>query len=361
MTSGTCTRLVRAYNEGSVAQEGLAFRSECFCAMPRHSSYFLVSVSNKENLNLCIEYALAGFTNSINGVWTYLDIKLGDFVSFLYGAKAHNLYLVEGKASLRGAETAPPWPPVHFKQSGKTYYFPFRLQLRPVRHLEESLVRAEFSYVAENLLLRGGYRRTHFQADQTTLQAVSQMGELWHAPTRRLEISDAQTYTPLFAKHRDLLHPPEVFRFQELILQGAIRAYLSQAEHLKEFLGWMNINMAPDELEVLGEKALPEGFADLLIKEATPAGMSRKILLEVKTSTASPRDVEQLRYYMTTIGQECMGAALIASGFPRKALRQLGYNGITALQYEWDQLDMRANPATFEQLVQSLRLAPPAT
>jgi len=327
--------------------------------MPRRNSYFLVSVSNRENLNLCIEYALAGFTNSINGVWTYHDIKLGDFVSFLYGAKAHNLYRVESKASLRDAELAPPWPPVHFKQSGKTYYFPFRLQLKPVRRFQESLVRTEFSYVAENLLLRGGYRRTHFQADQTTLQAVSQMGELWLTPTPRLEMPNVQTYTPLFAKHRDLLHPPEVFRFQELTLQGAIRAYLSQTEHLQEFLGWMNVNVASDEFEVLGEKALPEGFADLLIKEATPAGMSRKILLEVKTNTASLRDVEQLRYYTTTIGQECMGAALIASSFPRKVLRQLGDSGIAALQYRWEQLDMKTSPATFEQLVQSLRLTPP--
>ena len=327
--------------------------------MPRLGSYFLVSVSNRENLDLCIGYALAGFTNSVNGVWTYLDIKLGDFVSFLYGARAHNLYLVEAKMSLIDAETAPPWPPVHFKQSGKTYYFPFRLQLRPVRRFEESLVRAEFSYVAENLLLRGGYRRTHFQADQTTLQAVSQMGELWHVPTQRLEIADARTYTPLFAQHRDLVRPPEVFRFQELTLQGAIRAYLSEMEHLQEFLGWMNVNVAPDEFEVLGEKALPEGFADLLIKEATPAGMSRKILIEVKTNTASMRDVEQLRYYMTTIGRECMGAALIASNFPRKTLRQLEDSGIIALQYRWEQLDMKTNPANFDQLVQSLRLVPP--
>ena len=130
-------------------------------------------------MDLCIKYALAGFTNSINGLWTFLDVKEGDYISFLYGAKARNLYVVEAKEAIKGAENAPPWPSVTFRQSGKTYYFPFRLHLKPVRQLKESLVRAEFNYVAENLLLRGGYRRTHFQADQTTLQAVSQMGGLW--------------------------------------------------------------------------------------------------------------------------------------------------------------------------------------
>lgn len=55
----------------------------------------------------------------------------------------------------------------------------FRLKLKPIRMLEEPLVRTEFAYVAENLLLRGCYSRIHFQAEQTTLQSVSQMGTLW--------------------------------------------------------------------------------------------------------------------------------------------------------------------------------------
>jgi hypothetical protein len=40
---------------------------------------------------------MAGFTNSIAGVWTYVDIRVGDFVSFLYSARAFNLYEVIGK------------------------------------------------------------------------------------------------------------------------------------------------------------------------------------------------------------------------------------------------------------------------
>lgn len=126
-------------------------------------AYFFLSLSNKTNLELCIRHALAGFTNSINGVWTWSEIQEGDFVSFLYGAKAHNLYEVKEKEAIKNAENLPPWEPVTFKMSGLTYYFPFRLKLKPIRKLNESLVRTEFAYVAENLLLRGGYRKTHFQ------------------------------------------------------------------------------------------------------------------------------------------------------------------------------------------------------
>jgi hypothetical protein len=139
-------------------------------------AYFLISISNRGNLSLCVKYALTGFTNSINGVWTFSELQKGDFISFLYGAKAFNLYKVKSKIAIKNAEKIPPWKPITFKMSGKTYYFPFRVYLEQLRKFEESLIRTEFAYVAENLLLRGGYRKTHFQADQTTLQNVSQMG-----------------------------------------------------------------------------------------------------------------------------------------------------------------------------------------
>ena len=64
-------------------------------------NYFLISVSNKKNLELCIKYAMAGFTNSINGFWTFSDIDIGDYVSFLYGARVKNLYRVIKKVAYK--------------------------------------------------------------------------------------------------------------------------------------------------------------------------------------------------------------------------------------------------------------------
>jgi len=324
--------------------------------MNRRSSYFLISVSNRGNLDLCLKYALAGFTNSINGLWTFLDVKVGDYVSFLYGAKARNLYVVEAKEAIMHAESAPPWPSVTFRQSGRTYYFPFRLSLKPIRQFEESLVRVEFSYVAENLLLRGGYRRTHFQADQTTLQAVSQMGGLWRGESDGLSFADKTVFVPKFTRSRDKVSIPETFQFQELILQGLIREYLSHESKLAELLEVCGLDVPAEGLEILGEKALPEGFVDIVIKEAAPAGISRKIIIEVKTGSAQRKDLTQVTTYIDEIGDECAGGILIAREFPKKLVEQ-AQNGQTKLiRYGLGELAEMTTPVSFEQLLDNLSL-----
>jgi len=126
-------------------------------------AYFLISVSTKLHLDLCLKHALAGFPNSTNGLWTFTETLENDFISFLYGARVFNLYKVTKKEAIKNAESLPPWPPVTSKISGKAYYFPFRLKLNPVREFIEPMVRPEFNYVAENLLLRGGYKKPTFK------------------------------------------------------------------------------------------------------------------------------------------------------------------------------------------------------
>lgn len=107
-------------------------------------NYFLVSVSTRRHLELCLKKGIAGFTN---------------------------------------------WEPVTFRESGRPYYFPpFRLYLKLVRGICEPLVRSEFAYVAENLLLQAGYRKTLFQADQIPLQNVSQMGSRWNGALQPLNL-----------------------------------------------------------------------------------------------------------------------------------------------------------------------------
>lgn len=250
-------------------------------------AYFLVSVSNRKNLGLCVEYALAGFTNSINGLWTYSEVEEGDYISFLYGAKVFNLYQVLRKEAVKDADKLPPWPPITFKTSGKTYYFPFRLNLEPIREFEEAMVKPEFAYVAENLLLRGGYRKTHFQADQTTLQSVSQMGDLYKQQVKKLDIGDYETFIPKLTWNKSFVSPPEVFYFQEFILQSLTRQWLSENVNLQAFFDSAGSgNIRAEDFEVLGEKALPEGHIDLLIKDRVPKGYSRRVIVEVKTGKA---------------------------------------------------------------------------
>lgn len=318
-------------------------------------AYFLISVSNRNNLNLCIQYAMAGFTSSINGAWTFLEIQKGDYISFLYGAKAYNLYQVKEKIAFKNAKDLPPWPPVTFSISGNTYYFPFRLFLKPIRKFIEPLVRAEFSFVAENLLLRGGYRKTHFQADQTTLQAVSQMGDLYLNKVNKFEFIDYETFELKFTRNLKMQKIPETFKFVELILQSTIRQYLSIESHMEDFLKQININLPTSSLEVLGEKAFPEGHIDILIKEAIPVGKSDKVILEVKTGKANPKDIEQVSRYAEEMGTECLKGILIALSFSDKVISLAKAKEIALFSYDFGSLNLREK-IDFAQIVKNLKL-----
>lgn len=304
-------------------------------------AYFLISVSNRTNLDLCIKYALAVFTNSINGLWTFTEIQEGDFVSFLYGAKVFNLYKVEKKEAIKNAGKIGPWEPVTFRMSGKTYYFPFRVYLQPLRELTESMVRPEFAYVAENLLLRGGYRKTHFQADQTTLQSVSQMGNIYKKPIEYFGSYGYETFIPSLTWNRKMVAPPEIFYFQEFILQSLIKQWLSQNTNLQTLFNICKFNhLKANDFEVLGEKALPEGHIDILIKDSVPTGYSRKIILEVKLNKAELKDVKQLENYVKELGKdECLGGVLIAKEFSKKVLQSCSTVGIKCFTYTFDQVD----------------------
>lgn len=317
-------------------------------------AYFLLSVSNRQNLELCIKHALAGFTNSINGLWTFTEINPGDYVSFLYGARVFNLYRVMEKVALKGAEGLPPWPKVTFR-SGRTYYFPFRLRLEPLRELNEPMVRPEFAYVAENLLLRGGYRRTHFQADRVTLHAVSQMGQVYTGLVEPLDAT-GETFTPMLTWDKGRERIPYVFRFREIILQSLIRQYLSAPDRLQWLFSQMELGeVNARDFEVLGEKALPEGHIDLLVKDIAPIGASRKVVIEVKTGKASARDVRQVKGYADELGSECVGGALIAGSFSHKALNEARTHGVSCFAYELRGITENG-VWSFDKLLESLEL-----
>jgi len=293
-------------------------------------------------LDLCIKHSLAGFTNSINGLWTYMEIQKGDFISFLYGARVFNLYKVERKEAIKETEKIGPWPPVTFKMSGNTYNFPFRLYLTPLREFVEPMVKPEFAYVAENLLLRGGYRKTHFQADQTTLQSVSQMGAIYSKPIEKFIINEYKTFSPMLTWKKDCVSQPEVSYFQEFILQSLIRQWLSQDANLQAlFNSLVLVNFRANDFEVLGERALPEGHIDILIKDCMPAGYNRKIIVEVKTGKAKSQDIIQLKHYLR-LDQEYILGILIAQDFSEKVQQEAMDSGIKCIRYSLGQIDKSA-------------------
>lgn len=279
-------------------------------------TYFFVAVSTRKNLELCREYGLAGFPSSQNGAWTFADIEVGDYVSFVYGAKAYDLYEVGEKKAAMNAADLPPWPSLELTQGG-TYHFPFRLELQPKRELEESLVRSEFRYIAENLLLRGGYSRSHFQADTTTLQQVSQMGDVDRRQTRKRDW-EIETATPQWVRRRGGFKPPVENKFKEEILHVLLRRRLSEPTKLAKFVEMTGFTELLDrEIEVLGERALPEGHLDLVLKDANPVGESLQLPIEVKLNRCNDSHLEQLRGYIDQLKPECPGGVLLAETIPR--------------------------------------------
>lgn len=318
-------------------------------------SYFLISVSTRENLDLCVKYALAGFPGGESGAWTFSEISEGDLISFLYGARAHNLYRVAKKEALADADTLPPWKPLLFVESKKVYYFPFRLQLEPIRTFSEAIIRTEFFYVAENLLLRGGYRKSHFQADQTTLQYVSEMGSLADPNVDRLSLPAHSAFALGFSKNKAFLRTPEVCRFQETILQSAIRHHLMVDSNLRSFLNSLQINEPNSTAwEILGEKAIMQGHIDLLIKERVPIGSTMKIPIEVKTKRAMPDDLDQIRGYMDELSSECKVGVLLAADFNKRVVADAKRRGVVLIRYS---LNVDLNEiVTFEQITSSLKL-----
>ncbi len=319
-------------------------------------AYYLIAVSTRHNLDLCVRYALAGFTGSLNGAWAYCDIQEGDFVSFLYGATAFNLYRVDRRSAYRDAASLPPWPPLILRPSGRRYDFPFRLRLEPVRELAESLVNPDFAYVAQNLLLRGGYRKTHFQADQTTLQRVSQLGELYAASADALRLDSPQPFEPRFTFRADAVNRPEVYPFQEIILQSLIKRRLSDPIALQEVLQAVGAtDLKAESLEALSERAFPEGHVDLLVKEAVAIGSARQLVVEVKTGLMNLADIKQTVAYRELIGAECAGALMIGSGIRRSAEQTAKDFGVTLGRYAFEGL-RDGDSFSFAELLDALRL-----
>ena len=313
--------------------------------------YYLIAVLREDYLRTCLEYGWAGFSNSINGFWAFSDIDVGDYVSFLYGARIINLYEVVDKVAYRNAEVLPPWPVIRFRESGRTYYFPFRLKLRKLREVSEPLVRPEFSYVAENLLLRGGYRKTHFQSDRLSLNIVSQRGRPEVVPPADEDFS-AEPFTPRITFNGDRANPPYVYPLKEVILQSMIKRRLYGV--LGEVLRSLGSRRRPEEYEVLSEKALMEGYVDIFVKLKDPVGSFEAVPFEVKRGNLTGRDLEQVLHYVQQIGGDAIGGGLVGSGLGRRFPKVP--KGVVVVLYEFKGLNDRGDPYTYEELLGSLNL-----
>jgi RecB family endonuclease NucS len=97
-------------------------------------------------------------------------------------------------------------------------------------------------------------------------------------------------------------------------------------------------SLQAEDFEVLGEKALPEGQIDLLIKDRTPAGYARKIIVEVKLGKVEGRDIVQLRNYIFKAGEECILGILIAGECSKTVRREAESQMIKCFTYRFGKI-----------------------
>jgi RecB family endonuclease NucS len=128
----------------------------------------------------------------------------------------------------------------------------------------------------------------------------------------------------------------------------------ANSDKLLSALGLRQISS--DELEILGEKALPQGHVDILLKQRVPLGSATKIPIEVKTNEAKEKDLYQLRGYMDELSSECPTGVLLAADFAKKVLAKAKGSGIQLIRYTLS-VDLKKTP-TFIEICQSLGLEP---
>jgi hypothetical protein len=183
------------------------------------------------------------------------------------------------------------------------------------------------------------------------------MGILYNNSIEILTTDKYETFIPMLTWNRSLVSPPVVFYFQEFILQSIIRQWLSLNSNLKIFFDSCGLNnIQAKDFEVLGEKALPEGHVDIIIKDCAPAGYNRKIIVEVKLGKANPKDIIQLKNYMIEIGAECIGGVLIARDYSKKVQQESKNKGINCFVYSFDKID-KVQKYSLEHLKSNFQLS----
>jgi hypothetical protein len=297
---------------------------------------------------------MAGFPDTIKGAWAFFDIEEGDFISFLHGGHIINLYKVTAKVAYENAEELGPWRPI--KKNNKEYYFPFRLYLEQIREINEPLINPILGYLTEDFFTRGGFKKTHFQADHITFYNISQKGVISKNKRKKNINFQGKNFTPkIYIQEREKKKKKYVYQLSEEILQSLIRKKIRQ-DFISKIIKSLSLENLPGELEILGEKALQKGFVDILIKLLHPKGYNIYIPVEVKRNKANDKDVKQLKEYIYAIGSECKGGILIAKDFSKNK-RQSIPNKILTVKYTFTDIQNKEYKTyTYNELLSKLDL-----
>lgn len=276
----------------------------CIEAKPQ---YFIVILSNKDNLDKCIKCKVAGFPETKSGMWAYLDINKGDYVSFYYNGKIINLYKVIDKfipkAYAIGAseerkspkeesrkevidknsqhdydpvpleDCAEKWNAIKIKKNGRnplTIRFPYRFNLELVASGEKVIFDKTVQMFGLNLIPRGGLQKSHVQLP---LSVASKIFDCKISPyiteKRCLSFDDFEA----LSKRWNVFYKKSINIIKdEFFLQVLIKRILIF------FPGLCFTFNNKQEFEILSEQAVEGGEVDLVIRYSE----EDKVFIEVK-------------------------------------------------------------------------------
>lgn len=309
-----------------------------------------MAVSNRFNLELCMRYDIAGFPEGASGVWAFSDIRIGDYLSFLYGATVFNLYRVRDKEAVLEAKKLPPqWKPI-VSRDNRERYFPFRLYLERKKGFQDSIAKEIYRSIAENLLRRGGYGKSYFQTDQFTLGGVERIEDSIAIPTEPLLLPVHKTFEPKFSSRSK---GANVYPLREDILQASIRHWLAIGEKRQTFLRNLGLDTySTENLEVVGERALSEGYVDITLQEAILRN-PKQVIIEIKMGRATRKDYVQLAKYVREIGERCVAGIMIAKSHAKYSEPQvLNLHSMT-----YDLRPPITQAVTFDEIIGRLSLS----
>jgi len=268
--------------------------------------YFVVILSKKSNLDKCIKCKIAGFPETRSGMWAYLDINKGDYVSFYYNGKIINLYKVTDRfipKSYQIVGNNPKNKQVRFKKCGKgarnvgsntgclhdqvpldgcadkwdaiitkkgAIYFPYRFNLELVASGEKMIFDEAVQRFGLNLIPRGGLQKSHVQLPLSVASNIFECKVHPYMTVKRcLSFDD---FITLFKRWDRIYRKSANLIKDEFFLQVLIKRILAFFPELCFKVG------NKQEVEILSEQAVEGGEVDLVIRY----NGKDKVFIEVK-------------------------------------------------------------------------------
>lgn len=261
--------------------------------------YYIILLSSEENLSKCKEHTIAGFPYTDNGVWAYLDINEGDYVSFYYNGKIHNLYKVskkfipdEYKNKKKECKGKDKYDPISLEKNNKIrwraiskkkdeyIYFPYRLKLLELKEGIEfrtlSIFKEEFKRFGNNILPRTGLKKSHIQLSISDIKKIFGK-EIFDIDKeyRNLDLNFKDFYEVLsFLKNKNNNKITIEDIHNEKILQTLIKRILEGSKD-KVF---QYLKIENKEVEFFSEQTVDGGEADIVIASDS----NNLVFIEVK-------------------------------------------------------------------------------